>query len=128
MEISQCMVKFAVEALDVLVIGLGTDSEPAEDPVDGFPQRSRAGKEPGRGQRLPSGLMGERARLCRRQYAALACPLDQIPISIEPLDRLPTPAPAHRVGEVQAWGHARQVKDPALCACLPGRHRSRFSL
>src|SRR6266699_386953 len=87
MEISQCMVKFAVEARDVLVIGLGTDSESAEDPVDGFPQRPRAGKEPGRGQRLPSDLLGERARLRRRQGAALACPLDKIPVSIEPLDR-----------------------------------------
>ena len=61
------MVKFAVEVREIPVSGLATGSKSAEDPIDGFPQRPRAGKQPGRDQRLPSGLVGEGARLRRRQ-------------------------------------------------------------
>lgn len=125
---SQRTVKFAVEVREILVIGPDPDSESAEYPIDCFPQHPRPRKHSCRRERSPSGLQCKGACLRRGEHTALACPLNQIPVPIEPLNRLTTPAPAHRVGEVQARRATRQVKDPALDTCLFRWHPSRFPL
>jgi hypothetical protein len=98
----QRMIKFAVEVREIRVRGLGVGRESAEDPIDGFPERPRAPKHPRRPKRSPSGLTLKGTHLRSREDAALACPLEQIPVPVEPLDRLRTPAPTHRVGEIEA--------------------------
>jgi hypothetical protein len=112
MQIPQRFVKLPVKVRQILAIGLGTLSYPAEDPIDGFPQCPGSGEHSCRRYWPPSSLPVEGMPPRRHQHAPLACPFDQIPVPIEPLNRLTTAAPAHRVGEVQAHGAIAQVERP----------------
>src|SRR5713226_10069079 len=96
--------------------GLAT-RQGGEDPIDcnGGPRQGAHPAEDRRClSRVASCRAGKRSSLPRGDHPGLLSPLEDVAVITEPLDRFGAPAPAHRIGKIQAQPSARKVERPPL--------------
>src|SRR6202022_3046322 len=108
------VVELAIHERQVDGRGRTPRREPGEDAVDRLAERACPREHARRRGGPAAGLALQGAGGGRGHHAGLSRPLDQLAVGRQPLDRPPAPAPAHRVGEVEAETPARPVKGPSL--------------